>query len=105
MSHIPVSIFGNERDADLRQIRSAKETVELSFWPHGDRLPDTGYALLALHWAAIPDSSGGVQSIVKRVPTLLELEGVKALRDRCDRVIAQMEDFGKPYSDDEDDDE
>jgi hypothetical protein len=102
MTHIPVSALGNERDADIREIRAAKETVELQFWPHADRMPDTGLALLAMHWASIPNGSGGVQSIVRRVPTLLDLEGVKALRDRCDRVIEQMESFGKPYAEEDD---
>ena len=101
MSNIPVS-WCNERDADLRQIRAAKETVELTFWPHADRMPDTGLALLALHWASSPDDHGGVQSIVRRVPTLLDLEGVKALRARCDRVIEQMEEYGKGFGGDDD---
>jgi len=90
VSHIPVSFFGNERDADIRQIRAAKETVELTFWPHADQMPDTGLALLALHWPSVPDDMGGVQSIIRRVPTLLDLEGVKALRDQCDEVAKQM---------------
>jgi hypothetical protein len=102
VSHIPVNPHWNERRADIDQIRSTKESVELTFWPHGYVMPDSGLALLALHWATIPSDRGGVEAIVRRVATLLDLDAVKALRSTCDHVIEQMEDYARDDEEDED---
>lgn len=104
MTHIPVNSLWSDRRADIDQIRSGKETVELTFWPHGYRMPKTGLALLALHWPSIPSDRGGVEMVVKRVPTLLDIEAVKALRAECDGVIKQMEAYGRRGWDDEGED-
>ncbi|MFE2751501.1 hypothetical protein ACFXGA_05805 [Actinosynnema sp. NPDC059335] len=101
MTHIPVNPHWTERSNNIDQIRSAKESVELTFWPYGYQMPDTGLALLALHWASVSDDRGGVQSIIRRVATLLDIDGVKGLRSACDEVIQQMEGRGNDAEEDE----